>query len=137
MNAQTSVTLSNLYHILKMREIIPDLGKDAQMTDENGNTINDASPLQVEEYSIKKRVGSSKWYDAMEDASPIMLQREAVYILAEMQRTAYLNDRLDERVLVAVSALVSQGIEMKKALEESSVGLDAGSTPQTPVAPNV
>jgi len=53
--ALRSITISNLYEMMRMREPIKDLGKEVGLTDSQNKPINDASILQVEEHLINKR----------------------------------------------------------------------------------
>lgn len=56
------------------------------------------SPLQYENYVANHRVNSSKWYQAMSTASPATVQREILYVLADilskMQQQHMDNERM-------------------------------------------
>ena len=108
--------LSNLYHVLRQREIIPGLGEDADLRNEDNTIKRNASILEVEESRILKRVGDPNWYTAMESAAPIQIERESLYILAEIQRLLHLTRKQNERMLVSFSTLIAQGLDLRKAL---------------------
>ncbi len=110
LNAQQSVLLSNLYHMLRQRERITGLGTTVGMTTAN------ASIVEAEEHLINKRVGNSLWYTEMEGASPVRIERESLYVLAEIHRLLFLTKQQDERILVTLSTLIAQGIDLRQGL---------------------
>ncbi len=120
LNAQQGVALSNLYHVLRQREIIPGLGTLAGLTNANNSPKPDASILEVEESRILKRIGDPNWYSTMEAASPIELQRESLYVLTEIQRLLHLTRKQNERIMVSFSTLIAQGIDLRKALNQQA-----------------
>lgn len=108
--ALQSVPIKNLYDMYAKRIIVPNLGKNAGMIrlyplDENdqgayGQEITDASPHQVDEYMANRRVMNPKWYTDMESAAPSTVQREILYVLAEIRQEMH-RQRMDMEKLTA------------------------------------
>ncbi|MDF1760986.1 MAG: hypothetical protein P1U40_10655 [Coxiellaceae bacterium] len=65
-----------------------------------------ASPLQVENYIANHRVNSSKWYQSMSTASPAVVQRETLYVLAEILSKMQ-QAHLDREKLLMVNGLTA------------------------------
>jgi hypothetical protein len=112
-HAKESIILSNFYQMMRNRQVVPNLGQDLGLATEVGK---DASPMQIEEYLVKRRVGNPDWYTKMEQASPSAVQRETLYVLAEIQRQLHLNAKQDERIIATLSALLAQQLEQAKLL---------------------
>ncbi len=116
--AKMSIVLSNLFYTLRQREIIPGLGALA------GLPQNDASPRQVEAYMAQRRL-SQTWLNQIEQSPPIVIQREGLHVLAEMQRLMHLSKEQDERILITLSAILTQGLEMAKEMVKLQKQIDA------------
>ncbi|MDF1796587.1 MAG: hypothetical protein P1U63_08645 [Coxiellaceae bacterium] len=65
-----------------------------------------ASPMQVENYIANHRVNSSKWYQSMSTASPAVVQRETLYVLAEILSKMQ-QAHLDREKLLMVNGLTA------------------------------
>jgi hypothetical protein len=117
--ATQSVALNNLYFLAKEREIIPKLGEQSAMTtlptDGSEDEIKDASQLQLEEFLVNRRVGNSAWYAAVNTASPIAIQRETLFVLAEVQQQLFQLRMINERLLAAMSVMQFQIAQLNKA----------------------
>ena len=100
--AMQSIGINNLYQSFADRVPMKDLGKTAGMPNNN------ASALEVEDFAAKKRVTNSDWYKAMETATPATIQRETLYVLAEMRLEMYKNCLALERLILTNSALLLQ-----------------------------
>jgi hypothetical protein len=110
--ALQSMALSNFNMLAQERLIVPNLGTNAGMTtlppagsSTPPSAIKDASQLQLDKFLIDRRVNNAAWYTAMNTASPTALQRETVFILAEMQRQLYELRMLNERMLATLSTM--------------------------------
>jgi intracellular multiplication protein IcmX len=106
--ASRSVLLNNLEHMIAERSTIQNLGKEAGLKDSNGKSITDASPLQVQQYVATHRVHSKQWYQNMANASPATVQRETLYVLAEIEAQNFQRHMDNERLLAAISSLQIQ-----------------------------
>lgn len=115
-NAQISVALSNAYNVLRQREVHKDLGLLAGMKNPDNSPKRDASIMEVEEFLIRKRVGNPDWYTQMENAAPIQIEREQLYVLAEIQRLLHLTRKQNERISMSLSALIAQGVEVRRTV---------------------
>jgi hypothetical protein len=105
--ATQSIGISNLYKSYSDRVRITGLGNRAGM--KTGNTpVPDASVLEVEDYAAKKRVTDPNWYKAMETATPATIEREMLYVLAEMRLELYKNRLALERLILTNSAMQMQ-----------------------------
>jgi hypothetical protein len=99
LTAMQSVALSNFNYLAKERAIIPGLGKQIGMPEEN------ASQLQVEKYLIDKRLNDPNWYGSMNNASHGAISRETLFIMAEMQRQLFELRMLNERLLATMTTM--------------------------------
>jgi hypothetical protein len=119
MVASQSVALSNLNYLAKEREVIPDLGQQAAMTslptDGSENDVKDASQLQLEEFLVNRRVGNSAWYAAVNTAQPIAVQRETLFVLAEIEQQLLQLRMVNERLLAAMSVMQFQIAQLNKS----------------------
>lgn len=64
-----------------------------------------ASPLQISNYTANRRVNSSQWYSAMATASPATVQRETLYVLAEIESQMHQAHLDRERLLATLTAM--------------------------------
>lgn len=117
--AAQSLAISNLNYLAQERNIISGLGTKAGMTtlptDGNEKPVADASLLQLEEFMINRRVGNTAWYQAMNNAPPAVLQRETLYVLAEMQQQMLQMQMTNERLLATMSMIQMQANGMATA----------------------
>lgn len=105
--ASQSVGLNNLFQMLARRLTVPKLGEEA------GMDKTDASQLEVANFVARRRVNNSnKWYEEMEKAPPITVQRETLYVLAEIQNQLNEMRLLNERVLLTLTAMQLQSIPL-------------------------
>ena len=120
--AGQSVALSNLNYLAQERMIVKDLGKKAGYsqlptpTDGSNpqNYINDASQLQIEKFLVDRRVGNSSWYTSVNNASSITVQRETLYVLAEISKQLFEQKLLMERMLAGQVAMQVQTAQLNK-----------------------
>ena len=117
--ATQSVALSNFNYLANERQIIPGLGQKSGMTtlptDGTQQPVNDASQLQLQAFLINRRVGNSSWYTAIESAPAIGVQRETVFVLAEMQKQLLQLQMVNERMLATLSVMQTQMAQFGKA----------------------
>jgi hypothetical protein len=103
--AAQSIGISNFYKSFSDRVRLTGLGKQARMSNDNNAP---ASVLEVEEFAAKKRVTDPEWYKAMETATPATIERETLYVLAEMRLEMYKNRLALERLILTNSAILMQ-----------------------------
>jgi hypothetical protein len=103
--AMQSIGLANFYKSFSDRVRITGLGGQAGISNSSNAP---ASVLEVEDYAAKKRVADSNWYKAMETATPATIERETLYVLAEMRLEMYKNRLALERLILTNSAILMQ-----------------------------
>jgi len=81
--AVLSAALDYLYKIYAEQVPQKDLGTHS------GVFQGDASPAQVDKFLAEKRSSESQWYEDMAAASPATIQRETLYVLAEIRQELY------------------------------------------------
>lgn len=133
--ASQSLVLSNFTFLAKEREVVSNLGKKAGMTtlptDGKESAIDNASPLQVDEFLVKRRTGNPSWYTAVNNASSPALQRETLYVLAELNAQIFQLRMLNERMLASLSLIQMQSAQMNKSFmtyQQQSVSAASGSS---------
>lgn len=99
--AKQSVGLSNLNQMFARRIRNARTGK---------------SPLEHEHEMVTRRL-KEKWHDDMEKATPLTLQREMLYLLAEINYQLYQQRRDNERLLATVSAMQLEQLDVQKILD--------------------
>lgn len=109
--AQLSVGFSNFYYVLGKR-IQNNKTKTSQAYDEY---IMATRRLFSPAKSGTDTPGTSQWITDMEKAAPIALQRESLYLLAEINYQLYLERQQNERLLVTISALQLQSAAAGKS----------------------
>lgn len=104
--ASESIALSNLEYLFaqRYRDTTDHLGYKAGLTKDPNSKDADASPLKVDHYLATKRL-NPQWYANMETSTPIQVQRETLYVLAEMRYELYQMRRDNERIIAALTAL--------------------------------
>lgn len=140
--AAQSVGAGNLYRLMVERIPQPGLGQQVGMTDKNGNPVRDASDLQVQQYLATRRSQNQVWYDQMATASPATVQRETLFVLAEIREQLFQMQLQNERLLATISVMQMQQNNQTTRLNliQSEQKVDAiirqkqglGQTPATP-----
>ncbi len=102
MMAARSIILNNLNHLIAERNPIKKLGNNA------GLSTKSASPLQLEKYIATHRATNKKWYQQMQAASPATVQRETLFVLAEIEKQNYQAHLDRERLLAAITGIELQ-----------------------------
>lgn len=122
--AQEGVGLSNLYHYYAERVSVTGLGAAANLPPPTGSMIPpiNASPLQVEDYYANRRLNDSNWYSQMQNASPAAIQREQLYLLAEIRSELFKNRMEMERMTATLSAMELQQAQGARTLLQQSAG---------------
>lgn len=110
-----SVALNNLYQMYNNRVVQTGLGSQVGMVkltenSANSNTkvgaaVSDASPMQVKQYLAQRRVKNAAWFEEMEKAAPANVDREMLYVLAEMREELFEQRLMYEQMLATMSAL--------------------------------
>lgn len=115
MVAQRSVALNNLLQLYVDRMPVPNLGKDAGLPGENP----DASPAQVQEYLATRRTKNASWYEEMSTAAPATVAREQLFLTAEIQRQIYQLHKDNQQMLLILSMIALQNLQMNKIIDHS------------------
>ncbi len=100
MLAQRSVSTNILSHLVSERT-----PTDLSYIDNNGKKVKNVSPLQLESYIANHRVQNPKWYTDIQNASPALIQRKTLIVLAEIERQNYQAHLDRERLLAAIATL--------------------------------
>ncbi len=103
MMAAKTLSLSNFNFLMAERIPQKNLGTEA------GLPTKDASPLEVENYDVNKVVNDPKFYKSMKSASPVVIQREQLAMLATLVKEVHRNAEINERNLATLTLLVTQG----------------------------
>lgn len=106
--AAQSVGTGNLYHMMAERIPQQGLGKEAGMPNAN------ASALQVQQYLATRRSQNKDWYLQMAKASPVTIQRETLFTLAEIRQQLFDLQLQNQRLLATLSVMQLQGQQMGK-----------------------
>lgn len=116
--AGQSVAFSNLNYLAQERRIIKGLGVGGGMTtlptDGNQKVIPDASQLQLEQFLVDRRVGNVSWYTNVNTASSITVQRETLFVLAEISKQMFQQRILMERMLAEQVAMQVQSAQLNR-----------------------
>lgn len=97
--AARSVALNNLYKLYGERKRIKGAGNKAGMDQEN------ASPLEIKKHMADKRAGNPEWYKEMSEASPATVNREMLFVMAEMRQQMFQLHMDNERIISALSVM--------------------------------
>lgn len=100
--AGISVGLSTFYDIAAKR-YPQDSIKSLGLKDMHGNDIQ--SSQQLERYLAERRALSPTWYNTMAAAAPATVQRELLYLMAEMRLQEYHNQQTQEKILATLAAI--------------------------------
>lgn len=131
MIAQRSVALNNFNELAAERSPItttqanPDLAQLSQAIGVSPSTSKDpktgqtlyiyASPLQISNFVTTHRTSSPQWYQQMMAASRANVQRETLFILAEMETEMQRQHLDNERLLATLSASQLQNVTAETA----------------------
>lgn len=100
--AGTSVGLSALYDMAAKRYPQQKI-KDMKLTNVKGDSIE--SVAQLERHMAERRALSPEWYATMAAATPATVERETLFLLAELRLQAYRNQQQQERILATLAAI--------------------------------
>lgn len=100
--AAQSVGMSNLYQLMAERIPQQDLGAAA------GMPTRDVSQLQLNQYLASRRNQNPDWYKQMATASPATVQRETLFVLAEIRQQLFTMQQQNERLLATISVMQMQ-----------------------------
>jgi hypothetical protein len=79
-----SLLMTMLNQMLAERSPVPNLGTNANLPAQYKNKDGSASPLQLEDFNAYHRLNNPKWYATMNTASPATVQRQTLYVLAQI-----------------------------------------------------
>lgn len=97
---------SNLAQLSQQIGVTPATEKDSK-----GNTVYAyASPLQISNYVTTHRTSDPNWYKQMMSASPATVQRETLFVLAEMESELQRQHIDNERILATLTASQMQNV---------------------------
>lgn len=131
-----SLILENLYDSFNARKSIAGLGEKSGMSAKEGAS---ASLTAVEQYAASRRIGDEKWYATMNDAPPIVVEREMLFLLAEMRWQLYQMHRDNEKILRTLTALTVTSLHTTSLMADKNEvqlgqALDAEGNPKKPTA---
>jgi len=95
-----SLLLGNLYDSFNARIPVVDLAEKSGMPKKGS-----ASLAEVEKYAATRRIADPKWYETINNTPSIGVERETVFILAEIQAQLYQLHRDNERMLQTMTAI--------------------------------
>lgn len=101
--ATQSAGMSVLYKALAVRSVEPGLGPTANLPD-------NISPLKLQETMVTTPL-SQTWYDSMNKANPADIQKQTLFLLANMQNLMYQNGLQLEQLNVTLATLQLQMLE--------------------------
>jgi len=116
--ASQTVATNNLNYLMAERTPVKGLGTKA------GMSTADASPLQVEKYQATRRVNSKQWYQQMQAATPATVQRETLFVLAELEKQNYQAHLDRERILATLTAQAASSGSGATALQAQAQGVN-------------
>ncbi len=124
--AVQSVGMNTFLNLIAERTQQKDLGLYAGVKTMNGQPVLNASPLQVDTYNARRRITQPSWYNHVETASSSELQRENIYLLAEMRYEMYQNRMQLERLnatlaLIQLQLAHQQGKDNLQTLRQKAI----------------
>lgn len=125
--AMNSLALSNYNLLMTERTVQSGLGTTVGLTVPSSSGLQpvaDASPLQVQEFMATRRINNVQWYKDMAAASPATVQRESLYVLAEIEAQLWQQHLDSERMIATLSAMElgsSMTLRNQLQIQESSV----------------
>ncbi|CAN5302308.1 hypothetical protein BH10PSE19_BH10PSE19_03420 [soil metagenome] len=102
--AMSSVGISNLYYLYAER--LP-IKMDNPNPKDNRKQI-EISPLQAQQEMASRRLRDPEWIAKMDAASPAVVARETLYLLAEMRFEMFQNRMVNERIMAAQAVIQIQ-----------------------------
>ncbi len=114
--AARSIAMDNILRMYAERLPVENLGKEAGIPDKDKV---DASPLQVQEYKATRRVTTPSWYQAMSKAAPATVERETLFVLAEIREQLYRMQQDNQRVILLLSIMELQNMQTNKVLDKN------------------
>lgn len=140
LEAKNSILLSNLNFLAAERTPQKGLGAAYGLKDTQGNAINDASAMQVEQALVNNTVYNPDWYKQMKTAPLATLQRQQLLLTSLLVRLQYHNEMINERNLATQLILANNVLQQSKLQlqqEESQLKtaiFPESNTPSTPGA---
>ncbi|ATN86588.1 phosphoesterase [Coxiella burnetii] len=122
--ATKSIAIDNFNTLLNERVPIKGLGAKVGMPDDPHLPKGYASPLQVENYIANQRINSPDWFKQMKTASPAVVAREQVLILAEIESQLERNHLDNERLLATLSLMALQGTQNSEMELQTNTAAD-------------
>ena len=119
--ALMSVGLNNLLHIFQQRVPVNGLGTKAGMSQAN------VSPRALEKYMANYRLDKS-WHQRMEKETPFAVQKQMLFLLAEMNQQLFKERQQNERIIATLSTLQLETMGFKRSGAEAE-------QQQSPVVP--
>ncbi|MBI5447524.1 MAG: hypothetical protein HY939_02200 [Gammaproteobacteria bacterium] len=119
--ASQSMAMNNLQFLISQRTPVAGLGlKEAGLPQEN------VSPLKLDETLSKMRI-NAEWYTNMASASPSAVQREMLFLLAEIRYELFQMRLENQRLLAAQTALqIQTNINYRATLLNACANLPEG-----------
>jgi hypothetical protein len=117
--AAKATGLNNLLDMYYQRVPIASLGLEAGIPQAKNKIHPNASLAQVEEYNATRRLDPS-WYEEMAKAPPATIQREFLFLMAEMRHEQYLQRKQNEQLLATLSVMLMQQADQASSLEPLS-----------------
>ncbi|AIT64073.1 hypothetical protein [Coxiella burnetii] len=122
--ATKSIAIDNFNTLLNERVPVKGLGAEVGMPDDPHLPKGYASPLQVENYIANQRINSPDWFKQMKTASPAVVAREQVLILAEIESQLERNHLDNERLLATLSLMALQGTKNSEMELQTNTAAD-------------
>ncbi|AAO91148.1 phosphoesterase [Coxiella burnetii] len=122
--ATKSLAIDNFNTLLNERVPVKGLGAKVGMPDDPHLPKGYASPLQVENYIANQRINSPDWFKQMKTASPAVVAREQVLILAEIESQLERNHLDNERLLATLSLMALQGTKNSEMELQTNTAAD-------------
>ena len=113
-SAKNSMILSHLNFLAAERAPQKGLGAAYNVKDANGNPINDASAMQVEQSLVNSTVYNPDWYKAMKTAPLATLQRQQLLLTSLLVRLQYHNEMINERNLSLQIMQAANNLQQEK-----------------------
>ena len=107
--ANRSVALDNLYHVLSER--VPQSDLTLRIP---GQAI--VSPQALKQYMATRRTNDATWYADMQKAAPATVDREQLFVLAEIEKLLFQLHQDNQRVISTLSMMQLQNVQQAKRL---------------------
>ncbi len=109
--ALRSIAVNNFYHLLNERVKLEGAGTAAGLDEKHA----DISNYEIEKKLASQRTDDKEWYKEMSKASPQAVQREMLFVLAEIRKSMFTLHEDNERMLSTLSAIELLNSNMYKA----------------------